>query len=59
MENENSVLSNKLIKVDLERFGKLTFRALALRQSELRNCGLLLVFMRVWKSFATGGNMVT
>ena len=34
--NKNLVLSNELIKVELprERFTKLTFRALALRQSE-------------------------
>ena len=42
-----------------ERFGKLTFRALVLRQSGLANCRLLLVFTRVWKTFAIKENMVT
>ena len=42
-----------------ERSGKLTLRAIALSQSDLRNCGLLFVFMRVWNIFAIGGNMVT
>ena len=28
-------------------------------ESDWRSCGLLLVFMNVWKSFAIGGNMVT
>ena len=43
---ENLAINRKLIKVNyhLERFAKLT---LALRRSELKICGLLLVNMRV------------
>ena len=43
MKNEYLVLSNELIKVELLplRFGKVTFRALALRQSELSGLVLL------------------
>ena len=38
-QNKNLVLSNELIKVNYHRetFRKLTFRALALRQSECRS----------------------
>ena len=59
MRHENLVLANELIKAKLLRFGELTLLAFAFRQSEYRNCGLLLVFVRMWKSFAIGGNMVT
>ena len=58
MKHENLVLANELIKAELLRFGELTLRAFALRQGE-QNCGLLLVFVRMWKSFTIGGNMVT
>ena len=39
-QNKSLVFSNKLINVELprERFRKLTFRALALCQSEISNC---------------------
>ena len=54
-EYENLVLSNVVIKVELP---PRTFRVLALRQSKLKNCGCCWL-LRVWRSFAIGGNMVT
>ena len=50
---------DKRLNYHRERFRKLTFRALALCQSEQRNCGMLLVYMGVWRSFAIAGNMMT
>ena len=41
------VASRQRLNYHRERFRKLTFRALALRQSEQWNCGVLLVYMGV------------
>ena len=59
--NLDLVLSNELIKVNYhrERLKKLTFRASALRQSEYRIYLGVVIYTRVKRSFAIGGNMVT
>ena len=41
-----------------KEIGKLTFRALALRRSESRNCGLCVVHIQVWRERDTWKNLL-
>ena len=61
MKYENLVLSNELIKVELQPLKIWNAHVSSVSPSSKRMEELweLLVFIRVWRSFAVGGNMVT
>ena len=61
LETENLVLSNELIKVELPlwKIWKADVSRVSPSSEQIEDLWVLLVFMRVWGSFAIGGNMVT
>ena len=61
MKQENLVLSNVLIKVELppKTIWKADVSSFSPLSERIEELWVLLVFMRVWRSFAIGGNMVT
>ena len=61
MKQEILVLSNVLIKVELSplTIWKTDVWSVSPLSERTEELWLLLVFMRVWRSFAIGGNMVT
>ena len=61
MKHENLVLSNELIKVELPSSNtwKADVSSVSPSSERVEELWMLLVFMRMWRSFAFGGNMMT